>query len=70
MDFYDDPYTLAVGADALVVLTPWDEYRQLDLKRLVEVMRKPVMVDARNLYQAAEVRKLGMRYSGIGQRDE
>ena len=70
VDFYDDPYTLAVGADALVVLTPWDEYRQLDLKRLVEVMRKPVMVDARNLYQAAEVRKLGMRYSGIGQRDE
>jgi UDPglucose 6-dehydrogenase len=57
---------VARGADALVVVTEWNEFKQLDLVRLKRLMRRPVVVDGRNLYDPAEMRRLGFVYRGIG----
>lgn len=57
---------VASGAHALVVLTEWREYRELDLTSLREVMEVPVIVDGRNIYDPELVRKLGFEYYGMG----
>ena len=62
----DDPYSAAEGADALVIATEWSEFRQLDLDRIKKVMKQPVIVDGRNLYEPDEVRRLGFVYQGVG----
>ena len=59
-------YDAADGADALVVLTEWQEYRVLDLAELKRRMRQPVIVDARNLYEPRRLREQGFRYASIG----
>jgi UDPglucose 6-dehydrogenase len=63
-----DPYEAAAGAEVLVVLTEWDEFRWLDFSRVLEVMRQPSIVDARNLLDPAAVRRMGFTYTGIGRR--
>lgn len=60
------PYAIARGADALVLVTEWDEFRQLDLVRLHRLMRRAVIVDGRNLLDPDEVRRAGFVYRGIG----
>jgi UDPglucose 6-dehydrogenase len=66
VQFTPDPYALAVGCDALVICTEWNEFRQLDLRRLRQVMRKPNIVDGLNIYDPAEMRELGFHYRGVG----
>ncbi len=66
VEYARDPYALAHGADALVVITEWNEFRQLDLKRLKTLMRTPVIIDGRNIYDPATVRDIGFTYQGIG----
>ena len=61
-----DAYAAARGADALAVLTEWAEFRDLNLTRLKRLMRQPVILDGRNLYDPARVRAAGFRYVGIG----
>jgi len=61
-----NPYELAQGADALVVVTPWNEFMQLDMQRIKDAMRTPVLIDGRNLYDPATMRRLGFEYRGIG----
>jgi UDPglucose 6-dehydrogenase len=63
-----DPYDAATGAEVLVVLTEWDEFRWLDFSRVLAVMRQPSIVDARNLLDPAAVRRMGFTYTGIGRR--
>jgi bifunctional non-homologous end joining protein LigD len=55
-----------VGADALCVITPWNEFKQANLSRVVELMREPLVLDGRNLYDADEMRSLGFTYVGVG----
>ncbi len=57
---------VARGADAIVVVTEWNEFKQLDLQRLKRLMRRPVVVDGRNIYDPEEMRRLGFVYRGIG----
>jgi len=59
-------YEAARGADALVVLTEWNEFKELDLARLKRLMRHPVLLDGRNIYEGAKLRALGFTYQGIG----
>jgi UDPglucose 6-dehydrogenase len=66
LEYRRSPYATARGADALVVVTEWNEFRQLDLVRLKRGMRRPVVVDGRNIYDPAEMRALGFVYRGIG----
>jgi len=66
VEFFSDPYALAEGAEALVLITDWPEYRRLDLARLAKVMRTPVLLDGRNIFDPKEARKAGFLYLGIG----
>jgi UDPglucose 6-dehydrogenase len=61
-----DPYAVATGADALLVVTEWDEFRQLDLDRLKGLMRRPVIVDGRNIFDPKAMRDRGFVYRGVG----
>ncbi len=61
-----DAYEVAQGADALVVVTEWNEFKHLALKRLKEVMRQPIIVDGRNIYEAKQMKELGFVYRGMG----
>ncbi|HEX4126020.1 MAG TPA: UDP-glucose/GDP-mannose dehydrogenase family protein [Acidimicrobiales bacterium] len=61
-----DPYAAVTGAQVLVVLTEWDEFRRLDFSRVLAAMDQPNIVDARNLLDPAAVRRMGFSYSGIG----
>lgn len=64
--FTDDPYEAVEGADALLIATPWNEFKQADLRRVHELMRTPVLVDGRNIYNREEVAELGFIYASIG----
>jgi UDPglucose 6-dehydrogenase len=61
-----DPYSMAEGCDALVVVTEWNEFKQLDLERTARLMRMPVMFDGRNIYDPAVMRRVGFKYRGVG----
>jgi UDPglucose 6-dehydrogenase len=54
------------GADCLLLLTEWNEFRALDPRRIKALMGKPVVVDLRNVYNPAEMRSAGLTYSSIG----
>ncbi|WP_312160363.1 UDP-glucose/GDP-mannose dehydrogenase family protein [Phenylobacterium sp.] len=64
--FKEDSYEAAAGADALVIITEWDQFRALDLDRVKDVMRTPVLVDLRNIYRPDDVRGRGFKYASIG----
>ena len=64
--FAKTAYEAAAGADLLVVITEWHEFRGLDPRRLKEVMRKPRIVDLRNIFNPEELRGLGFTYEGVG----
>lgn len=66
VDFKDDPYEVAAGADVLVIITEWDQFRALDLDRVKLLMNAPVLVDLRNIYKPADVRARGFKYASIG----
>ncbi|WP_010184836.1 UDP-glucose dehydrogenase family protein [Sphingomonas sp. PAMC 26605] len=61
-----DAYAAAQGADAVVIVTEWNIYRALDLKRLAATMTAPVMVDLRNVYPPSDAERAGFAYSSIG----
>ena len=64
--YAQDPYQAARHADALAVLTEWDEFKELDFKRIKKLMRHPVLFDARNIYDPQEIKKIGFHYYGMG----
>jgi len=66
VEFAEDAYAAAKGADALVIVTEWDEFRALDLKRVAGLLARPVLVDLRNIYTPDEVERAGLHYHGIG----
>ena len=64
--FADDAYAAADGADALVIVTEWDEFRALDLDRIAGLLRGKILVDLRNVYDRGEAEQAGLTYYGIG----
>jgi len=66
LELADNPYELVKDADAVIVLTPWNEFKNLDMDRIKSAMRTPVMIDGRNLYEPAEMKALGFIYSAMG----
>ncbi|WP_104665867.1 UDP-glucose 6-dehydrogenase [Ensifer adhaerens] len=66
IDYASDPYEAANEADALVIVTEWNEFRALDFRRLKTVMKTPILVDLRNIYRQDEVVKHGFTYSSVG----
>lgn len=61
-----DAYAVAAGADVLIIVTEWNEFKNLDLVRIKGMMRRPALVDGRNIYDPAAVRALGFEYLGMG----
>ncbi len=59
-------YEICDGANALVVVTEWNEFRRLDLERIKSLLRDPVFLDLKNIYSPAEVTAAGLRYVGVG----
>ena len=66
IDYAETNYEALAGADALVVVTDWNEYRHPDFRRVKSTLRQPVIVDGRNLYDVEKMRELGVRYYSIG----
>lgn len=64
--FCNDPYETAGGVDALLLVTDWNEFKQLDMERVRELMRQPILVDGRNVYDPKMMRELGFTYRGVG----
>jgi UDPglucose 6-dehydrogenase len=69
-DYFDDPYDAAAGADALVVATDWNEYKQLDFERVRAAMRGSLVFDARNACDPREIAACGLVYLGVGRSGE
>ena len=59
-------YEAVTGADALVVVTEWNEFREPDFSRVRKLMKTPLLLDGRNVYDPRQLRKLGFTYSSIG----
>jgi UDPglucose 6-dehydrogenase len=66
VEFVDDAYAAADGADVLVIVTEWDEFRALDLDRIASLLRGKTLVDLRNVYDRSEAEEAGLMYFGIG----
>ena len=66
VDLCETPYQVAENADALLLATHWNEFKQLDFIRLRKMMRQPIVMDGRNLWDAEPLRKLGFKYIGVG----
>ena len=63
---FKDPYDMAAGCDGLVVVTEWNEFKQLDLDQLKKALKEPVIFDARNIYDPKVMREKGFKYRAIG----
>ena len=66
VEMASDPYSMAEGCDALLVMTEWNEFKHLDLERIHELMKQPVLFDGRNIYEPEKIRSLGFMYRGFG----
>jgi UDPglucose 6-dehydrogenase len=66
VEMVNDPYELAEGSDALVVVTEWNEFKQLDLEQIRQLMRTPIILDGRNIYDPIIMKNLGFHFRGFG----
>jgi len=66
VDFCDGPYHAVDGADAMVLITEWDQFRALDFDRVKKLLKSPVVVDLRNVYQPSDMQRRGFNYTSVG----
>jgi UDPglucose 6-dehydrogenase len=66
VEMASDPYNMAEGCDALLVMTDWNEFKHLDLERVRNLMKQPVLFDGRNIYEPEKMHSLGFKYRGFG----
>jgi UDPglucose 6-dehydrogenase len=66
VEIFDDVYKMAEGCDALVVVTEWNEFKQLDLEKVKELLECPVIYDGRNIYDPASLKEMGFAYRAVG----
>ena len=67
--FCKDPYEVCRGSDCLVIATEWDEFRRLNLVKVKKLLKRSLIIDGRNIYEAEKMRKLGLRYISVGRKD-
>jgi UDPglucose 6-dehydrogenase len=68
VEYATDAYECIAGADAMVILTEWEEFRGLDLVRVKTLLKRPIVVDLRNVYQLEEMAQAGFTYVSVGRR--
>ncbi len=66
VEMFNDPYEMAKGCDGVMVVTEWNEFKQLDLDRLKQLLKKPVILDGRNIYGLEQMKTMGFTYRGVG----
>jgi UDPglucose 6-dehydrogenase len=66
LEYGEDAYDVAQGADALVLVTEWNQFRRLDLPRIRGLLKRPIFIDLRNVYDPDQMRRLGFDYCGVG----
>ena len=66
IEYAKTPYECVEGADCLVIVTEWDEFRQLDFNKIKSLMAKPNIVDGRNVYEPKEMKEFGFNYLSVG----
>ena len=66
VEYTEHPYAALEGADALFLMTEWNEFRQPDFQRILAAMKQPILFDGRNIWNAQRVRQLGFTYYGVG----
>jgi len=69
VEWCQNAYEAMTGADAVAILTEWNEFRGLQVKRMKEIMKSPVLIDLRNIYNPADMTAVGFRYSSVGRPD-
>ncbi|MCH7783320.1 UDP-glucose/GDP-mannose dehydrogenase family protein [candidate division KSB1 bacterium] len=69
ISFGHDPYSILSGCDALIVVTEWNEFRDLDFERVKLLMKSPVIIDCRNIYEKEDMRKQGFTYIDFGRKE-
>ena len=69
VEYCDDPYEVSAGADAMVILTEWNEFREIDMGKIRDLLKNPIVIDGRNIYDPEEMRQKGMSYVSIGRSD-
>jgi len=68
LTYFEDAYSCCAGADALVIITEWDAFRALDFSRLKTLMKAPILVDLRNIYDTEDMRQHGFVYRSVGRK--
>ena len=66
LNWFNDSYTAMKGSDILVILTEWNQFRALDLEKVKSLLKEPILIDFRNIYNPNEMKKLGFKYFSIG----
>jgi len=66
VQYCKNPYEAAQDADAVIVLTEWDEFKAMELGRIKKALKNPLIIDGRNIFDPVKMRKLGFRYISIG----
>jgi len=61
-----DAYEVAKGSDAIILVTDWDEFKELDMRRICSLMKCPILIDGRNFYDPEEMTQAGFIYEGVG----
>ena len=69
IEYYNDLYDVVKDADALVIITEWSEFKELDFKKIKALMKHPLIIDGRNMYKPEDVKKEGFAYISIGRKD-
>ena len=66
VEMFDEPYKVADGADALMIITEWNEFKQLDLDKVKSLLKSPIIYDGRNIYEPGRMKDMGFTYRAIG----
>jgi len=66
IEYCDDPYEVARDSEALIIMTEWNEFKEMDLGRLKELLHQSIILDGRNIYEPARMKELGFTYRSIG----
>ena len=66
--FCKDPYSVAKGSDCLAVITEWNEFKELDFKKIKKLLKQPLIIDGRNIYDPVKLKSMGFKYVGMGRK--
>lgn len=68
VDYCSNPYDAVSGCDAMVIVTEWNEFKELDMEKVKSLLNRPLIIDGRNIYDPAQMKKLGFEYVSIGRK--